>query len=180
MKDKFTLVAGLIAVIWIVFIIDLILPIALNSYGIVPRTTGGLVGIITSPFLHGGWGHILSNTVPLFFLSLTLVFFYEKSAIPAIALIVLLGGAMVWGFGRFANHIGASGLIFGLMGFLLMIGIFRRDFKSILISVIIFLTYGGSMLFGILPGQRGISWEGHLFGAIAGGITAFLFRKERV
>ncbi|OHD06831.1 MAG: rhomboid family intramembrane serine protease [Spirochaetes bacterium GWD1_27_9] len=163
---------------WIVFIVDIVIPIDFTIFGIIPRKMEGLIGILASPFLHGSIAHIIANTIPLFILLLLVLTFYKKNSVPVIIIIIILGGFLVWLFGRNAYHIGASGLIYGLAGFLFSSGIFRRDVKSILISIAIFLFYGG-LIYGILPTQKGVSWEGHLFGVLVGVFCGYIFKKEK-
>ncbi len=190
LRENLKFVLVLIGILWLVWLIDVVnssihlLP-NIKQYGIIPREPGGLIGIVLSPFLHANFNHLMANTVPLFVLGITTVIFYPKTFLPAMLIIVLLGGALVWVFaGLFTPtshvqvHIGASGLIFGLIGFLLASGLFRFNFLSILISVIIAVVYGGTILYGVLPGQKGVSWQGHLFGALAGGVAAFALRKK--
>ena len=117
-----TLPVYLVCTIWAVFLANIILPLRLNAYGIVPRTTGGLFGIVFTNFLHANIGHIISNTAPLFTLSLLLALFYRKIFFDAIAIIIGCGGLLVWLFARPTNHIGASMLIYGLAAFLICYG----------------------------------------------------------
>ncbi len=176
MKKKITLVIIVIAILWGIRIIDIILPLNLNNLGIVPRSLVGLRGILFAPFLHGGFAHLISNTIPLFILMMTMLIFYEKTAIHVFVFSALVGGAFVWIFARSATHIGASGVIFSLVGYILASGVFRKNFKSILIALIIFFIYGG-IIWGVLPTRPGISWEGHLFGFLAGIGLAYAYRK---
>ncbi len=165
--------------VWLVFILDIIIPIDFNNYGILPRTLNGLIGIPASPFLHANIFHIISNTVPLFILLLLLFTFYKKEAIPVIIIIVFVGGILVWLFGRKSYHIGASGLIYGLASFLIASGIFRKNIVSIIVSLIVFFLYGG-LIYGIIPRESHISWEAHLFGALAGIFCSYiLFKKSK-
>ncbi len=177
---KITLSFRIVAVLWIIFIANyFFINVDFRNYGIHPRSIDGLIGIITSPFLHGNRAHLISNSIPLFFLLLTILSFYEEIWIPVTIYSILLGGFAVWLFaGGNENHIGASGVIFSYIGFLLASGIFRMSFKTLLISIIIFFAYGGSLLQGVLPGQQGISWQGHLFGAIAGVLSAWIYRNN--
>lgn len=167
----------LIAILYGVLIIDLIVPFKINAYGIIPRTQSGLIGIFTSPFLHGGFYHLISNSIPLFVLLLTLSVFYEKRWIPVVTIIILVGGGLTWLFAGYGNHIGASGVIYGLAGFLISNGIIEKNIKSILIAIVVAILYGG-LIFGVLPTNRLISWEGHLFGAVSGVLAAFSLRKR--
>ena len=168
------------ASIWIVFLANFIIFFAeFKNFGIRPRDPAGLIGIPLSPFLHANWGHLISNSIPLFILTFIILHFYKKLWLPVTIFSVLLGGTAVWALAQSdSNHIGASGVIFSYIGFILFSGIFRRSFKSILIGVIILFLYGGVLIKGIMPGQEGISWQGHLFGAIAGVIAAYIYRKK--
>lgn len=165
--------------IWAVFLINFILPgIDLRMYGIHPRTGYGLVGIVAAPFLHANWAHIVSNTIPLIILMPVLYIFYERVKYPVIIGSVIIGGFAVWLLGKGGSvHIGASGLIFSLMGFLIAAGIFKLSWKTVIIAAVVLILYGGAMLQGFVP-QEGISWEGHLFGALAGIFMAWLLRKQ--
>ena len=161
---------------WLVFFIEQYYSMDLGVWGIYPRKLIGMVGIISAPLLHGGLAHIVSNTFPLLFLGTTLYFFYDRIAARVWFNCWILTGALVWLLGRGAYHIGASGLIYGLASFLIFFGIFRRDIKSLIISIVIFLIYN-TMFYGVLPSHPGISWESHLFGAIVGLFTAFTMRN---
>ncbi len=174
MKKKAILSLFIVGIFWAIHILNIFLP--LNSYGIHPRHLSGLPGILFAPFLHSGFAHLISNSIPFFVLFLTVEVFYERIAFVITILSAIAGGLLVWIFAREANHIGASGVIFSLLGFLLASGVFRKNMKAILIAVVIFFMYGG-VLFGILPTQPGVSWEGHLFGLIAGIVLAYLYRK---
>ncbi len=166
-----------VAVIWIVMGIRMIIP-ELTQYGIVPREISirSFLGILLAPFIHQDAQHIMSNTIPLFVLITTLVILYKRVAFRVILFSILLGGSLVWIFGREASHIGASGLIFSLLGFLMANVFFRKDWKSLLIAICVFFVYGGT-LFRIFPNNPTVSWEGHLFGFISGIFLAYVFRK---
>jgi membrane associated rhomboid family serine protease len=145
---------------------------SITEFGLTPRSAKGLIGIATMPFLHASLGHIVANTIPL----LVLLFLLAGSRAQSWAMvveIVVLGGVLLWVVGRKANHIGASGLVFGLISFLVFAGVFERRFVSIAVALVTFFLYGGSLLWGVLPVQQGVSWDGHLCGAIAGGLLAF-------
>ena len=160
----------------LVFFIEQYYSIDLGVWGIYPRKLIGLVGIMTAPLLHSGISHIVSNTIPVLVLGTTLYFFYDRVAGRVWFNCWILTGVLVWILGREAYHIGASGLIFGLASFLIFFGIFRRDMKSLIISIIVFLIYN-TMFYGVLPSHPGISWESHMFGALVGLFTAFTLRK---
>ncbi len=179
MKKNFITSLWAVAILWVIFIANfLFFTIEFRNYGIRPRDVDGLIGIVTSPFLHANWSHLISNSIPLFILLMTILSFYRRVWVNVTIFSIIIGGFAVWAFARGnTNHIGASGVIFSFIGFLLASGIFRMKLKSILIAVVIFFLYGGALFRGVIPNQQGISWEGHLFGAIAGVILAWVFRK---
>ncbi|MDA3890165.1 MAG: rhomboid family intramembrane serine protease [Salinivirgaceae bacterium] len=166
-----------VALLWVIKVVDVIMPFSLSQFGIVPRTFGGLAGILFAPFLHANIFHLLSNTIPVFVLLFVLLLFYKNDAPLVITFSVLLGGLLVWIFGRSASHIGISGLIYSLAAFLITAGFLRKDFKSVVVSLAIIILYGG-LIWGIFPGRYWISWEGHLFGALVGVFIAFYFFKK--
>jgi membrane associated rhomboid family serine protease len=163
---------------WVVYTIQFFLGVNFNSFGIYPRTIPGLLGILTAPLVHGSSVHILSNTIPLLFLGWTLFFFYENIARQVFVICYFATNALVWVFARPSLHIGASGIVYGIACFLIFYGFFKKDFKSLLISVVIIFFYGG-MVYGLFPNQPGISWESHLIGAIVGGYTAMYFARGK-
>ena len=160
-----------VGAIWVVFALDAFLP--LERLGLVPRSERGLVGIVAMPFLHGSFAHLMSNTVPLL-LTLLLLAGSRANSVRIVLAIALLGGAGLWLFGRTALHIGASGLVFGLVAFHILAGVFERRPQSIVISLVVGALYATTLLQGVLPNQRGVSWDGHLIGAVAGGVVAFV------
>lgn len=163
----------ILAVIWLSFAADVFfINIHFAQFGLLPRTTKGLIGIATCPFIHANIFHIISNSIPLLvLLSITAVFFKRDSYLIVIY-ITFIGGALVWLLGRTSYHVGASGLVYGLAAFLIAFGIYKKKFIPLVISVFVAVTYGMTMLIGVLPLFPGVSWEGHLFGAVAGVITA--------
>lgn len=167
-------VIAFVAVIWGVFLLECVVPFDLLSFGVTPRTSHGLVGIPAMPFLHANFQHIASNTIPLFVL-LILLAGSKARTWEVVADLVLLSGILLWLCGRPATHIGASGLIFGLIAFLMVSGWLERRFIPLVISVLVTFIYGGSLLWGVMPRfGTDISWEGHLLGAIAGSVIAYL------
>ncbi len=166
-----------VAVLWLVKLIEVQSEQPLVEYGVMPRTFSGLKGVITSPFIHGDLRHLISNSVPLLVLAGGLFYFYSSLAYRVIAGIFLLGGFWLWLGGRESFHIGASGLVYGLTTFLLFSGMFRRDVRLMALSMLVIFLYGG-MVWGIFPLFTGISWEAHLFGALAGMLFSFVYRKE--
>lgn len=164
-------VALLIAIIWIVFVLDHFLP--LEQLGLIPRTFRGLVGIVAMPFLHGDFAHLLGNSVPLA-VTLLLLAGSRANSGAIVVLITLFCGVGLWLFGREALHIGASGLVFGLIAFHVFAGVFERRLQSVLISAIVGLLYASTVFQGVMPFQQGVSWEGHLIGAISGAAVALI------
>ena len=162
--------------LWIIHLVSLLLNQDLSRLGLLPRKPVGLLGIITSPLIHGDFSHLISNTIPLIILGWIIFNFYNKISYLLFLFIYLLTGLLVWIFARQVYHIGASGIVYGFVSFLFFSGIFRRDNKSIALALVITFLYGG-LVWGILPGLEGISWESHLFGAITGLIAAYMFRK---
>lgn len=173
LKREFWWIVIFIISIWCVFIIDQVLP--LEAFGLRPRSVFGLIGIPAMTFLHGSLSHIFSNTFPLITLLLLLVS-TRANGITVITMIVCLGGSLLWILGGSGtNHIGASLLVFGLAGFLLTNGFFfERKIVTTIISVFVLLSYGGVLISGFAPWQRGVSWDGHLYGFIAGAVVAYL------
>jgi len=149
----------------------------LSVWGIFPRTVRGLVGVVTAPLIHGGWEHLVANTTPLYILSAGVLYFYRPIAYRVLLLIYILSGFWVWVAARQVWHIGISGVVYGLAFFLFFSGVFRKDIRALALSLIVALFYGG-MFWGIFPIKEGMSWESHLFGAIAGIISAFHFRNR--
>jgi membrane associated rhomboid family serine protease len=152
---------------------------ALERYGIQPRHLAGLWGILAAPLLHVSWVHLAANTVPFVVLGWLVMLRRLRDFAVVSAVAILVGGLGVWVLGA-ANsvHVGASGLIFGYLGYLLARGYFERSFWAILLGVAALVLYGG-VLWGVLPGQPGISWEGHLFGFVGGVAAARLLARRR-
>lgn len=145
-------------------------------FGILPRTLKGSIGIITGPLIHGDLLHLMSNTFPLLVLGLGLFYFYHQIALEVFVWIYLATGFWVWVIGREAYHIGASGIVYGLMMFIFWGGVLRKNPRSLAISMIIFFLYG-YMIYGLFPGDENVSWESHLMGSIAGIFLAVYFKK---
>lgn len=175
-REEFVTIALFIGIIWGVFLFDQILP--LERLGLIPREVEGLFGIITMTFLHADLQHIISNTIPLAVL-LSLLAGSQADSKKTVAFIIVLGGLLLWIFGRSNSiHIGASLLVFGLATFLVVSGLLEKRVLSLLISLIVAIMYGSTLIGGIMPLQQGVSWEGHLMGGIAGGVTAWLLVKS--
>lgn len=163
--------------IWTVKVIELLKNLNFYKLGIKPLSTEGLVGILTSPFIHGDLAHISANSLPLFLLTWGLFYFYRQIAWQSFVLIYIISGIWVWVFARDAYHIGASGVIYGLAAFLFISGVLRKDMRLASVSMLIIFLYGG-MIWGIMPLREKVSWEAHLMGLIAGFVIGYFFKKE--
>lgn len=163
--------------LWAVYLTNMILPLDLRIFGIVPRTASHLPGILISSFLHANIVHLTGNTLPLFILLLFLSIFYPAKAIDVIGIIIVSGGFLLWLFGRPSLHIGASLLIYGLASFCIFHGIMLKKIMPVLLSVIVILMYGSVLITGILPIHAHVSWEGHLFGGVGGAFAAWIMKK---
>lgn len=169
--------------VWVMFLIDYthIFQFNFSVLGIYPRQINGLVGIIFSPFVHGSFSHLISNTVPLLILISLLFYFYNQIAFKSLAYLWLLSGFLTWLIGRNSYHVGASGLIFALVFFLFFSGLFRKYIPLVAVSMVVAFVYG-STVWSIFPITEyidvNLSWEGHLSGAIAGFIVALIFRNQ--
>jgi membrane associated rhomboid family serine protease len=178
LKGRIYLVVALVALLWVIQLVNQAMSLRLSEWGIRPRTAGGLPGILFAPFLHGGINHLILNTVPLLVLGSLVILRGTAAFLSASCVIIVLGGAGVWICGRPSVHIGASSLVFGYFGYLLARGWYGRDFLSILLAILTVVLYGG-LLFGILPLKTHISWEGHLFGLLAGLLARRLQASEK-
>jgi membrane associated rhomboid family serine protease len=164
-------------VIWLIEIAAELTGHRMVKLGIHPHSADGLLGILTSPLIHGDLDHILSNTGPLLIVGTGIIYFYKELAYKVFGLVWLMTGFWVWAFAEENWHIGASGLIYGLVCFLFFSGVLRKDTRLLAVSMLVTFLYG-SLVWGILPINQAVSWESHLFGSIAGIFCAVYFRKE--
>ena len=171
----------IVAVMWLVKIIEVSLGINLGQWGLMPHSVKGLIGILTLPFLHGSWEHLLSNTVPILVLGTALYYFYPTLANRVLLITWIASGLLTWCIGDPESiHIGASALVYGLNLFLITSGFIRGNRALIVISLIMVFLYG-SFIWGMIPSlaiPQSISWEGHLSGAMVGVLLAIFLRKE--
>ncbi len=179
LKRNVAILVGVVALLWAIEITDSLLGSPLESFGIRPRSAIGLIGLVTAPFLHGGFGHLASNTFSFFVFGGMLIFRDGREfALVSIAA-ALLGGLGVWLIGATTSvHVGLSGVIFAYFAYIVAIGFFEKKFGSILLSIVVGLAYGG-IIFGVFPGQEGISWESHLMGFLVGLGCARIVGKKR-
>jgi len=172
LKTQLLILGGLVALMWAIEIIDQLLGMNLDIYGIIPRRIIGLRGILFAPFLHGNFPHLIANTVPFLTLGWLVMLRRTSDFWIVTAIAALIGGLGTWIIASPSSvHIGASGVIFGYLGFLISRGYFERNFGSMALSLTVGVLYGG-LLWGVLPQQPGISWQGHLFGFIGGVVAA--------
>jgi len=168
------------ALLWAIEIVDTALDHRLDQYGVQPRSDEGLLGILFAPLLHGGWDHISANTGPVLVLGFLTLATGLLRGLAATAVIWVVGGVGVWLVaGSHSNHIGASGLIFGWIVYLAIRGVVNKQLWEIALGLVVLVIYGGA-LWGVLPGQPGVSWQGHLFGAVGGAVAALLLTNERL
>ena len=163
--------------IWLVWLGGWLLGWRMGDLGIEPRRLGGLVGILSAPLVHASFAHLMSNTLPLALLATLMLCAYPRAARIALPMIWLLAGLGVWLFARTSVHVGMSGINHGLMFFLFLTGLFRRDRLGVAISLVVFFFYGG-MLLTVLPREEQVSFEYHLAGALAGVIAAILLYRR--
>lgn len=161
------LTLSIIAILWLVQCVNKLTGYRLNILGITPRTIFGVIGIPLSPFLHRDFTHLLFNSLPLFLLMNLVLLHGYSSFIATSIFITLFAGVLIWLLGRRAIHIGSSIVIMGYFGYLLANAYQNRTIGNILL-VLIALYYFGGLLLALVPGKKGVSWEGHIFGFIAG------------
>lgn len=169
----------LVMVLALVYFFDQEFNLNLYRFGVFPRSISGLKGILFYPFIHGSVEHLFNNSIPLLVLTTCLFYFYRPIAFQTFGLIYILSGIWIWISARENYHIGASGILYGLAAFLFFSGIIRKEKRVIALSMLVAFLYGG-MVWGVLPIQERISWEGHLWGSVAGAVLAWLFRKKGV
>jgi membrane associated rhomboid family serine protease len=178
-SDGLLLVAALVASMWVLEAVDAIADHRLDQYGIEPRESDGLIGIAASPFLHDGFGHLAANTVPFAVMGFVIALKGALRLVTVTAIVMLVGGLGTWLVApAHTIHIGASGVVFGFATYLLSRGFFSRNVLEIVIGAAVGLVWGGALLGGLVP-QEGISWQGHLFGAIGGVVAARMLSPAR-
>lgn len=177
-KNAFVVLFSLLTVMWGSEIIDVPLHHSLDAYGIRPLSEQGLLGILFAPFLHGGFGHLIGNTIPFVVLGALIVLFRPAALVSVTLIVALLGGLGVWLLAPTGTvHIGASGIVFGYAGFLLANAWISRNIKSILLALPVLLFFTASLLSGLLP-QAQISWQGHASGLLAGIFSAYVLKRN--
>lgn len=179
LKQYAIVLGGFVLTFWLLEIVDyLLFAQGLNGLGVRPRTLEGLWGILLAPFLHGNFAHLAANTIPFVVLGWFVMLQGVARFWLVTGIVAVVSGAGMWLFGESNTiHIGASGLIFGYFGYLLLRGYFERSVSAILGTVLVVILYG-SMIWGVLPGRIGISWQAHLFGFFGGGLAAYLLARH--
>lgn len=178
MRNELYWVGVFLLILWLVFIVDVMIPYHLTDWGLQPRTASGIPGVLLMPFLHGNVGHIFSNTVSLAIL-LTLLSGSRSKPWLCVGLIILLSGVLLWLIGRNQIHVGASGVAFGVIGLLIVSGFLEKRPVAIGVAVLVGLLFGGTVLSGLIPDFGGnVSWDGHFCGLVAGVATACLSAKN--
>ena len=174
-----TVIGGFVALLYVIELVDTLLHHRLDQEGVEPQQTDGLLGIVFAPLLHGSWEHLIGNTLPLLVLGFLVLLSGVRLWLQVTAIVWVVAGVGTWLVAPPNTvHLGASVLIFGWLVFLLLRGFVSRRFGQILLGLAILFVYGG-ILWGVLPGQPGISWQGHLFGAIGGAIAALVLSERR-
>jgi len=178
LRSHIVILGAFVIIIWLVEVFDWILGGSLDQFGILPRQIIGLRGIILAPILHGSFGHVAANTIPFIVLGWFVLLRGVRPFVIVTTLAILIGGIGTWLIAPSASvHIGASGLIFGFLGYLIFRGYFERSWEAIGWSILVLFIYGG-MLLGMLPTSMPVSWQMHLFGFIGGGLAAYLLSKN--
>lgn len=170
--DGFRVVLGMGAVMWVLEVIDQLADNRLDQYGIEPRDADGLIGVVAAPFLHGGFDHLASNTVPFLLMGFVIAAQGAVRVLAVTAIVALVSGLGTWLIAPdHTIHIGASGVVFGYATYLISRGFFNRSALELLVGAVIAVVYGGALLGGLLP-EVGVSWQGHFFGALGGVLAA--------
>jgi membrane associated rhomboid family serine protease len=173
------IVLGMVALMWVLEVVDVVADNRLDQYGIEPRDSDGLAAIVSAPFLHVGFGHLVGNTVPFVVMGLVIALHGAARVAAVTAITALVSGLGVWLIAPADTiHLGASGVVFGYATYLIARGLFNRRPLEILIGVVVAVLWGGALMAGLEP-QRGISWQGHLFGAIGGVVAARVLSARR-
>ncbi|MET0199106.1 MAG: rhomboid family intramembrane serine protease [Rhodococcus fascians] len=169
---------GFVLLLWVVEVVDVLSGSRVETAGINPRTSDGLWGVLFAPVLHDDWAHLIANTVPIAVLGFLVLLSGIGRGLAATGVIWVIAGVGTWLIGGSnSNHIGASSLVFGFLAYLLVRGFFTRNLGQLAIGVVVFVLYG-SALWGVLPSTPGVSWQGHLFGAVGGVVAAWLLSAD--
>ena len=172
----FKIALGFVALIWLIDIVNWALELELQRFGVRPRRFAGLPGILLAPLLHGGPVHLIANSLPLLVLGTGMLYLYPNSAVKVLPAVYLGPGIAVWLFAGGSVHVGSSGLVYGLVSYVFVAGLIRLDRRAIAASLLVAFLYG-SMVWGVLPIQPGVSWQTHLAAALIGIALAIALRR---
>jgi len=164
-----------VAVLWLIQYVNWGLELGLQRFGVRPREWSGLIGILAAPLLHGGFAHLIANSLPMVVLGTAMLHLYPRASLAVLPAVWLGPGLAVWLFARDSTHLGASGLVYGLVGYVFVAGVIRRDRRAIAASLLVAFMYG-SLAWGVLPIEPGVSWETHLAAAMIGAALAVVLR----
>lgn len=167
---------GFVALLWLTQLLNWGLDLGLERFGVRPRELGGLPGILIAPLLHSGFPHLTANSLPLLVLGTGMLHLYPNSTLTVIPAVYLGPGVAVWLFARESVHVGASGLVYGLVSYIFLAGVIRRDKRAVAASLLVYLLYG-TLAWGVFPGEPGVSWETHLAAALIGVMLAVVLRR---
>ncbi len=170
------LALGFVALIWLIQLLNWALDLGVEDFGVRPRELAGLPGILFAPLMHSGFAHLIANSVPLLIVGTAMLYLYPSAALLVLPAVYLVPGVAVWLFARGGVHVGASGLIYGLVSYIFVAGMIRRDRRAIAASLLVSFLYGASV-WGVLPIERGVSWETHLAAAVIGLALALALRR---
>ena len=170
---------GFVALIWVIQLLDWALDLEPADFGVRPRQLVGLPGIFFAPLVHGGFAHLLANSPPLLVLGTAMLYLYPGAALRVLPAVYLGTGVAVWLFARGSAHVGASGLIYGLVSYIFVAGLIRRDRRAIAASLLVCFMYG-ALIWGLLPIEPGVSWETHLAAALIGIVLAIALRRRDI
>jgi len=173
------LALGFVALIWLIQLLDWALDLEPADFGVRPRQLAGLPGIFFAPLVHGGFAHLLANSPPLLVLGTAMLYLYPSAALRVLPAVYLGTGVAVWLFARGSAHVGASGLIYGLVSYIFVASLIRRDRRAIAASLLVCFMYG-ALIWGLLPIEPGVSWETHLAAALIGIVLAIALRRRDI
>ena len=172
----FKIALAFVALLWLIQLLNWGLDLGLERFGVRPRQLGGLPGILLAPLVHGGYAHLVANSLPLLVLGTGMLHLYPNSALKVIPAVYLGPGIAVWLFARASVHVGASGLVYGLVSYIFVAGLIRRDKRAIAASLLVCFLYG-TLVWGVLPIKARVSWETHLAAALIGVVLAVALRR---
>ena len=173
------LALGFVALIWFIQLLNWALDLGVEDFGVRPRELAGLPGILFAPLMHSGFPHLIANSLPVLIVGTAMLYLYPSAALRVLPAVYLGPGVAVWLFARGSSHVGASGLVYGLVSYIFVAGLIRRDRRAIAASLLVCFMYGASV-WGLLPFEPGVSWETHLAAALIGVVLAIALRHRDI